>query len=164
MYFCTNAFHCIFGMPDWVRGVRGSDEFVIGVVGLIGLDWILDWLLVISYWWILDWLLVIEECGFVLVHVNFIISCMIMFVKKTGFSCIAFMFMCLWKLGFHVIMDFGCVCITTPSRDGVLSRWSSSGHSGAEYTEWRPLDCRWATMGSDEMVSCRLRGPSTGGD
>ena len=59
------------------------------------------WLELFGLVW-LDWLLVIEECGFVLVHVHIIISCMIMFVKenwvfvycihvhvfmKTGFSC-----------------------------------------------------------------------------
>ena len=50
--------------------------------------------------------LVIDGCGLELVHVHFMISCMIMFVKETGFSCIAFMFMCLLKIGFSCEMIY----------------------------------------------------------
>ena len=42
-----------------------------------------------------------------------------------------FLFMC-EKLVYGREWFYECVCITSPSRDGLLSRWSSSDHSGAE--------------------------------
>ena len=36
-------------------------------------------------------------------------------------------------------MDFGCVCITTPSQDGALSRWIVAGQQW-DRTRWSRVD------------------------
>ena len=110
MYFCTNAFHCIF----WHAGLSPRSTGVGWICDWsCWFDWIgLDWLLVIGYWWILDWL----------VHVHFIISCMFMFVKENWVFVYCIHVHVFMKTGFSCEWFVGCVCITNPKpRWGIIS-------------------------------------------
>ena len=149
MYFCTNAFHCIF----WHAGLSLRSTGVGWICDWsCWFDWIgLDWLLVIGYWWILDWL----------VHVHFMHD-----------------HVCKGKLGFRVLHSCSCVyenwvfiwewnlgaCVSRPQAE--------MGH----YLGGAPLVTRernilsnvpWIVAGRQwdrTRDSCRLRGPSVGGD